>query len=118
MTSKKLQQKIIVLCFFVVVNFMLIISQCTYEVNKFYIIEEHNAFRWQRFMNESEFEQLRLGMTYMEVVKIVKGRGERLTEQSYVWEDEQSLMRSYIITFQDDLLVGKYIYSKSKKNKH
>ena len=116
MKSKKLQQKMHVLCFIVVVNLILMISHYTYEINKFYIIEENNSFRWQKFMNESEFEQLRQGMTYFDVVKIAKGRGEQLTEQSFVWQDEQSLKRSYIITFTDDLLVRKYIYIKHHPN--
>ncbi len=105
-----------VLCFIVVTNLILFIFHYTYETNKFYYIEETNAFRWQKFMNEEEFEQLETGMTYMDVVSIAKGRGEQLTDSSFVWQDEQSLTRSFIITFHEDQLVGKLIYNKNQSN--
>lgn len=116
MTSKKLQQKIHVLCFIVVTNLVLFIYHFTYETNKFYDIEDTNAFRWQKYMNEDEYHQLQEGMTYMDVVNIAKGRGEQLTEQSFMWKDEQSLKKSYIITFHEDRLVGKLIYNRHHAN--
>ncbi|SOC43589.1 hypothetical protein [Ureibacillus acetophenoni] len=116
MKLKKLQQKILVWCFIVVTNLFLIIYHFTYETNKFYDIEDTNAFRWQRYMNEDEFHQLQEGMTYMDVVNIAKGRGEQLTEHTFMWKDEQSLKRTYIITFQEDQLVGKLIYNRHHAN--
>jgi len=105
-----------VLSFIVVVNIVLLIMNYTYEINKFYNIEETNSFRWQKFMNESEFEQLQKGMSYMDVVKIAKGRGNHLTDHSFIWQDELYLTKSYIITFYEDQLVGKFIYHKNQPN--
>ncbi|CAM5206842.1 hypothetical protein UACE39S_05948 [Ureibacillus acetophenoni] len=108
----KLRQKITILIILVVVNLLLFLTPLTYEINKYYYIEETNNYRWQKFMNEEEFLQLEKGMTYMDVVKIAKGRGERLTDYSYLWYDELLLTKQYIITFEDHQLVGKFMYLK------
>jgi hypothetical protein len=99
-------------------NLVLVISHYTYELNKYFDIEDTNAFRWQKYMNEEEFHQLEQGMTYIDVVNVAKGRGEQLTDHSFIWKDEYLLMRTYIITFQEGQLVGKFIYNKSNSIKH
>ena len=50
-------------------------------------IEESNAYHWQKNMNEAEFEKLKEGMSYMEVVKLQGSRGHDKTDQ-YRWNDE------------------------------
>ncbi|RKJ60040.1 hypothetical protein D7X33_28425 [Butyricicoccus sp. 1XD8-22] len=115
LNNHKLRQKLKVLYFIIIANLLLFIINYNYETNKFYTIEEMNQFRWQKFMSEEEYNQLEDGMSYMEVVKIVKGRGDQLTENTFGWKDEILLTQSYLITFEDNGLVSKQIYNQKKQ---
>ncbi len=115
LNNHKLRQKLKVLYFIIIANLLLFVINYNYETNKFYTIEEMNQFRWQKFMSEEEYNQLENGMSYMEVVKIVKGRGDQLTENTFVWKDEILLTQSYLITFEDNGLVSKQIYNQKKQ---
>lgn len=115
LNNHKLRQKLKVLYFIIIANLLLFIINYNYETNKFYTIEEMNQFRWQKFMSEEEYNQLEDGMSYMEVVKIVKGRGDQLTENTFVWKDEILLTQCYLITFEDNGLVSKQIYNQKKQ---
>jgi outer membrane protein assembly factor BamE (lipoprotein component of BamABCDE complex) len=72
-------------------------------------IEESNAYHWQKNMNEAEFEKLKEGMTYMEVVKIAGGAGEMVKKDEYRWNDEILMTKTYIVRFKDDKLVDKKV---------
>ena len=75
--------------------------------NKIAKIEDSNAFIWQKYMNEEEFEKLEEGMSYMEVVEIVRGRGEQLDENTFIWLDELLMTQAYEVNFEDEQLVEK-----------
>ena len=75
--------------------------------NKIAKIEESNAFIWQKYMNEEEFEQLEEGMSYMEVVEIARGGGEQLDENTFIWLDELLMTQAYEVYFEDEQLVDK-----------
>ena len=75
--------------------------------NKIAKIEDSNAFIWQKYMNEEEFEKLEEGMAYMEVVEIVRGRGEQLDENTFIWLDELLMTQAYEVNFEDEQLVEK-----------
>ncbi|MFJ5768049.1 hypothetical protein ACIP9C_22205 [Lysinibacillus sp. NPDC093210] len=73
-------------------------------------IEEANSYHWQKHMNENEFEQLKQGMSYMEVVEIAGGgASEMIRNNYYQWNDEILLTQAYIVQFKDDKLVGKEV---------
>ena len=79
-------------------------------------IEESNAYHWQKNMNEEEFEKIKEGMTYMEVVKIAGGAGEKLKKDQYRWNDEILMTKAYNVQFKDGKLVKKEISEiKDKK---
>ena len=75
--------------------------------NKVAKIEESNAFIWQKYMNEEEFEQLEEGMSYMEVVEIARGGGEQLDDSTFIWLDELLMTQAYEVYFEDEQLVEK-----------
>jgi len=75
--------------------------------NKIAKIEDSNAFIWQKYMNEEEFQKLEEGMSYMEVVEIVRGRGEQLDENTFIWLDELLMTQAYEVNFEDEQLVEK-----------
>ena len=75
--------------------------------NKVAKIEESNAFIWQKYMNEEEFEQLEEGMSYMEVVEIARGGGEQLDDNTFIWLDELLMTQAYEVYFEDEELVEK-----------
>ena len=75
--------------------------------NKIAKIEQSNAFIWQKYMNEEEFEKLEEGMSYMEVVEIARGRGEQLDENTFIWLDELLMTQAYEVYFEDEKLVNK-----------
>lgn len=75
--------------------------------NKVIKIEESNAFIWQKYMNEEEFEQLEQGMSYMEVVEIAHGGGEQLDDNTFIWLDERLMTQGYEVSFEDEQLVKK-----------
>ncbi|MGE8038113.1 hypothetical protein B1B04_22565 [Lysinibacillus sp. KCTC 33748] len=80
-------------------------------------IEESNAYHWQKNMNEAEFEKIKEGMTYMEVVKIAGGAGETLKKDQYRWNDEILMTKAYNVQFKDDKLVKKEISEIKGKKK-
>lgn len=75
--------------------------------NKIAKIEDSNAFIWQKYMNEEEFEKLEEGMSYIEVVEIVRGGGEQLDENTFIWLDELLMTQAYEVNFEDEQLVEK-----------
>lgn len=75
--------------------------------NKIAKIEDSNAFIWQKYMNEEEFEKLEEGMSYMEVVEIVRGGGEQLDENTFIWLDELLMTQAYEVNFENEQLVEK-----------
>ena len=51
---------------------MFILAGCSSE---FVEIESNNEFSWQKFMNEEEFNEIKEGMSYIDVVRVVGGEG-------------------------------------------
>ncbi len=80
--------------------------------NEMINIEDSNTYAWQKYMNEKEFDQLKEGMTYMEVVEIARGPGEMVDDHIYTWPDELIITQAYEIEFKDDQLVDKRIIEK------
>ncbi len=78
-------------------------------VDRIIEIEESNTYHWQRNMNQAEFEQLKKDMTYLEVVEIVGGAGEKTKNNHYRWDDEILLTQAYIVQFKDDKLISKEV---------
>ncbi|MFJ7732735.1 hypothetical protein ACIQXF_12660 [Lysinibacillus sp. NPDC097231] len=72
-------------------------------------IEESNTYHWQKNMNEEEFEKLKEGMTYMEVVKTAGGAGKMIKNNQYRWKDEILMTKAYIVRFKDDKLIDKEV---------
>ncbi|MEO4055519.1 hypothetical protein [Solibacillus sp. CAU 1738] len=77
--------------------------------NELISIEDSNAYTWQKYMNEKEFNQLIDGMNYMDVVNIAGGVGELQQEGVFIWYDEMSLTQAYEIQFKKDQLISKKI---------
>ncbi|WP_341321655.1 hypothetical protein NSQ62_19140 [Solibacillus sp. FSL H8-0523] len=75
-------------------------------------IEESNAHSWQKYMNEQEYEQVKEGMSYMEVVRIAGGAGTELEKGVYEWNDELLLTQGYMLTFKKDKLTKKEIVER------
>ena len=86
---------------------MVVICLVGCSSNKIAKIEDSNAFIWQKYMNEEEFEKLEEGMSYMEVVEIVRGRGEQLDENTFIWLDELLMTQAYEVNFENEQLVEK-----------
>ena len=80
--------------------------------NEMINIEDSNTYVWQKYMNEDEFNQLKEGMTYMEVVKIARGSGEQVNKHTYMWQDELLITQAYEIEFKNDKLVDKRVIQK------
>lgn len=80
--------------------------------NEIISIEDSNTYAWQKYMNEDEFNQLEEGMSYMDVVKVAKGAGKQVNDQTYMWPDELLITQAYEIEFKDDQLVDKRIVQK------
>lgn len=79
------------------------------SANELIELEDSNAYPWQKYMSEEEFNQLEEGMTYEEVVDIVKGAGKSLDDHIYRWLDEKLVTQVYDIEFKEDRLVAKKI---------
>ena len=86
---------------------MVVICLVGCSSNKIAKIEDSNAFIWQKYMNEEEFEKLEEGMSYMEVVEIARGRGEQLDENTFIWPDELLMTQAYEVYFEEEQLVEK-----------
>lgn len=80
--------------------------------NELITIEDSNAYEWQKYMNETEYEQLTEGMTYLEVAKIAGGQGKQQKENVFIWQDEILMTQEYEIEFKDSKLVSKRIVKK------
>lgn len=78
------------------------VSACSDEIIE---IEASNAYSWQKYMNEEEYNELQPGMPYIEVVRITGGAGEMIGEAVYEWNDELLLTKGYRLKFQEDQLV-------------
>ena len=99
MTSKRVA--------YIWITLMAVICLVGCSSNKVAKIEESNAFIWQKYMNEEEFEQLEEGMSYMEVVEIARGGGEQLDDNTFIWLDELLMTQAYEVYFEDEQLVEK-----------
>ncbi|MEK4427283.1 hypothetical protein [Solibacillus sp. FSL K6-1523] len=85
--------------------FGLVIMNLAACVDEMTEIEEQNTYRWQRYMNEDEYNKLEKGMTYIDVVKIAGGPGVENNESIYEWNDEILLTKGYQIHFEDGKLI-------------
>lgn len=112
---KKVYSFIVISCF--------LLAGC--HSNKVSKIEDSNNYLWQRYMNESEFNDLKKGLSYMDVVEIAGGEGELTDENSkkkkevYRWPDEILMTQAYQVTFEKGKLVKKEIielYGTSKRH--
>ncbi|MEC1180817.1 hypothetical protein P9B03_20410 [Metasolibacillus meyeri] len=84
-------------------------SCVAYEHGKLIDIEDSNAYVWQKYMSEQEFNQLEEGMSYLDVVNTAKGMGALQKDGIYIWQDEDTLTKAYEIQFQNDQLVEKKV---------
>lgn len=75
-------------------------------------IEDSNTYAWQKYMNEDEFNQLKEGMSYMEVVEVARGPGKQINDNKYIWQDELLITQAYEIEFKEDKLIDKKIIQK------
>ncbi|MEK3763818.1 MULTISPECIES: hypothetical protein [unclassified Solibacillus] len=88
---------------------MMLVSACTDEILE---IEEGNAFTWQKYMNEEEFNKLEEGMSYLEVVRVTGGAGEEIDNGVFEWNDEFLMTQAYRLQFKEDGLVQKEIVER------
>ena len=86
-----------------------ILTACSGEIVE---IESNNEYAWQKYMNEEEFNEIKEGMTYIEVVRVVGGEGEKVEAGIYEWPDEQIMTKAYELKFKEDKLVEKKIVEK------
>ena len=91
--------------------FLLFLLGVSYE-DKVLEVEEKNNYSWQKYMNEDEYNQLEINMSYIDVVRIVGGAGEEVDADTYEWNDEILLTRGYKIQFKKDRLVKKEIVER------
>lgn len=80
--------------------------------NRVLNIEDQNTYEWQKYMNEDEYRQLKPGMNYMEVVKIVGGAGVEIDTSVYEWQDEILLTQAYVVYFKEGKLIDTEIIEK------
>ncbi|MEG0384650.1 MAG: hypothetical protein RR642_07855 [Solibacillus sp.] len=102
---------------FAICLFGLIIMNLAACNNEIIEIEEHNTYRWQRYMNEEEYKNLEKGMSYIDVVKIAGGAGVKVDESIYEWDDEILLTKGYQIHFEDGDLIKKEIVKRKGYSK-
>ncbi|WP_107951636.1 hypothetical protein [Lysinibacillus parviboronicapiens] len=88
------------------IGLLVILGGC---IDRIIEIEESNTYHWQKNMNQTEFEQLKEGMTYLEVIEIAGGHGEKVRDNHYRWDDEILLTQAYIVQFKDEKLLSKEI---------
>lgn len=86
-----------------------ILAGCSNEIVD---IEMSNEFSWQKFMNEEEFNELKEGMSYIEVVRVAGGEGKKVASNTYEWVDELLMTQAYELKFENDELVEKKIVEK------
>ena len=75
-------------------------------------IEESNTHSWQKYMNEQEYEQIKDGMSYIEVVRIAGGAGTKVKDDVYEWNDELLMTQGYQLTFKNNKLIKKEIVER------
>ena len=88
---------------------MFILAGCSNEIIE---IEVSNEYSWQKFMNKEEFDEIKEGMSYIEVVRLAGGEGKKVASATYEWPDEQLMTQAYELKFKDDVLVEKKITEK------
>ena len=80
------------------------------NANEIVKVEDENSYLWQKYMNEEEFKQLKVGIAYMDVVKIAGGPGELIESDEeaqrevYRWNDEILVTQAYEIVFENNAL--------------
>ncbi|CEA03815.1 hypothetical protein BN1050_01695 [Metalysinibacillus saudimassiliensis] len=77
--------------------------------NELLAVESSNDYRWQRFMNDTEFDKVSNGMSYMDVVRTAGGAGKKQKSGTYLWHDELLITRGYEIQFKEDKVIDKKI---------
>ncbi|MER2030935.1 MAG: hypothetical protein ABS903_17365 [Solibacillus sp.] len=92
----------------------MLITACQDEVLE---IEESNTYAWQKYMNDKEFEEVKEGMSYLEVVQISGGAGQEIDNGTYEWNDEILLTKGYRLKFEDDVLVKKEVVERKGNSK-
>ena len=92
----------------------MLITACQDEILE---IEESNTYVWQKYMNEEEYEKVKEGMSYLEVVRISGGAGQEINNGTYEWNDEILLTKGYRLKFEDDVLVKKEVVERKGNSK-
>lgn len=92
----------------------MLITACQDEVLE---IEESNTYAWQKYMNDKEYEEVKEGMSYLEVVQISGGAGQEIDNGTYEWNDEILLTKGYRLKFENDVLVKKEVVERKGKSK-
>lgn len=92
----------------------MLISACQDEVLE---IEESNTYIWQKYMNEDEYEKVKEGMSYLDVVRISGGAGQKINKDTYEWNDEILLTKGYRLKFNDEVLVKKEVVERKGNSK-
>ena len=72
-------------------------------------LENSNAYWWQKYMNEQEFNLLDEGISYIDVVTIAGGIEAEQHGTIYIWYDEILLTQAYEIQFKGNELISKKI---------
>ncbi|WP_339174006.1 hypothetical protein MKY51_16330 [Solibacillus sp. FSL R5-0691] len=92
----------------------MLIAACQDEVLE---IEESNTYVWQKYMNEEEYEKVKEGMSYLDVVRISGGAGQKINKDTYEWNDEILLTKGYRLKFNDEVLVKKEVVERKGNSK-
>ncbi|MEK5186637.1 hypothetical protein [Solibacillus sp. FSL W7-1324] len=92
----------------------MLIAACQDEVLE---IEESNTYVWQKYMNEDEYEKVKEGMSYLDVVRISGGAGQKINKDTYEWNDEILLTKGYRLKFNDEVLVKKEVVERKGNSK-
>ena len=87
----------------------MLITACQDEILE---IEESNTYVWQKYMNEEEFKEIEEGMSYLDVVRISGGAGQKIDENTYEWNDEILLTKGYRLIFEENELVQKEVVER------
>lgn len=110
--KRRYRRNLRVLIVIIILAIYLLIYHYITGLNKIYDIEDSNSFKWQKYMNEEEYEQLEKGMSYMDVVMVAKGDGKEISEEVFIWNDEILMTQAYEIHFKDNKLIDKKIIEK------
>lgn len=110
--NKKAFYVFLSICLFMLLT--MLITACQDEVLE---IEESNTYVWQKYMNEEEYEKVKEGMSYLEVVRISGGAGQQIDNDTYEWNDEILLTKGYRLKFEDDVLIKKEVVERKGNSK-